>query len=172
LIAPPRHRQKIPVVTLIRLCNIATMPVSKHRRGSHTRTRKPPAPAAVPQNVMTIAELRREITSPDLDFPARTTRAGVWWFQQLLARVGDHWQANKASRKDRQTAAMLLCVAMDGEHGANDDLAPVLAEMLRPYRPAASFTESWEQAKQLSPGTVRTVTAKVLTIPGRPPPYK
>jgi hypothetical protein len=145
------------------------MPVSKHRRRNATRSRKPdPAPNPQRQVVMTLDELRRAVANPALDFPAKTTLAGVWWFQQLLEKVGDHWQGIKASRKDKRTAAMLLCVAMDGEHGKNDDLAPAIADLLRPYCPAATFTEGWEQAKQLSPGTVRTLTAKVLSTPGKP----
>ena len=63
---------------------------------------------------------------------------------------------------------MLLCVAMDGEHGQNDDLSPVLADMLRPYCPAGTFVEAWEQAKHLSPGTVRAMAAKILNPPGVP----
>jgi hypothetical protein len=145
------------------------MPVSKHRRGSEIRTRKSdPAPNALRHTVMTLDELRRTIANPALDFPAKTTIAGVWWFQQLLRRVGDRWQGHKASRRDKRTAAMLLCVAMDGEHGKNDDLAPIISSMLRQYCPAATFTEGWEQAKRLSPGTVRTLTAKTLTVPGKP----
>jgi hypothetical protein len=140
------------------------MPVSKHRRGSAIRSRKPdPPPAPAP----TLEELRRRISNQSIDLTAKIELAGIWWFQQLLARVGDRWQGNKASRKDKRTAAMLLCVAMDGEHGKNDDLAPVLADLLRPYCPGASFTEAWEQAKQVSPGTVRALTAKALHTPGR-----
>lgn len=145
------------------------MPVSKHRRGSEIRARKPdPSPNALRQNVMTVEELRRALANPALDFPARGVIAGVWWFQQLLWRVGDHWQGDKASRKDKRTAAMMLCVAMDGENGQNDNLSPVIAELLRPYCPAPTFTEGWEQAKRLPPGTVRALTAKVLSIPGKP----
>jgi hypothetical protein len=141
------------------------MPVSKHRRGSAIRSRKPdPSPAS---QVMPLEELRRLIATPGTHLTAKIELAGIWWFQQLLARVGDRWQGNKASRKDKRTAAMLLCVAMDGEHGKNDDLAPVLADLLRPYCPGASFTEAWEQAKRLSPGTVRALTAKALHTPGR-----
>jgi hypothetical protein len=116
---------------------------------------------------MTLEELRRLIAATGADFTAKIEVAGVWWFQQLLARVGDRWQGNKASRKDRRTASMLLCVAMDGDHGKNDNLAPLLADLLRSYCPGASFTEAWEQAKQLPPGTVRALTAKVLHTPGR-----
>jgi hypothetical protein len=145
------------------------MPVSRHRHGSETRTRKPdPAPTAQRHTVMTLDELRRTIANPALDFPAKTTIAGVWWFQQLLRRVGDQWQGNKASRKDKRTAAMLLCVAMDGDHGKNDELSPIIADALRPYCPAPTFTEGWEQAKRLLPGAVRTMTAKALTMPGKP----
>ncbi len=145
------------------------MPVSKHRRGSEIRTRKP-EDAAPPlrQDVMTIADLRRAVANPALDFPAKVGLAGVWRFQQLLAKVGDRWQGSKASRKDKRTASMLLCEAMDGEHVKNDDVAPVLADLLRPYCPAATFTAGWEQAKRLSPGTVRQLTAKALGVPGNP----
>ena len=139
------------------------MPVSKHRRGSVIRTRKPAPPP--PPNVMTLEELRRLVGNPAIDLTGKIELAGVWWFQQLLAKVGDRWQSNKASRKDKRTAAMLLCVAMDGEHGKNDDLAPILADLLRPYRPVNSFTEAWEQAKHLLPGTVRAETAKIVGSP-------
>jgi hypothetical protein len=117
---------------------------------------------------MTVDELRRTIANPALDFPAKAVVAGIWWFQQLLRRVGDRWQGNKASRKDRRTAALLLCVAMDGEHGENDDLSPKLAEMLRPYCPAPTFAEAWEQAKRLPAGTVRQKAARILIPPGKP----
>jgi hypothetical protein len=145
------------------------MPVSKHRRRSEPRVRKPGlSPDPSRQNAMTIDDLRRAIASPALDFPDKAVVAGVWWFQQLLWRVGDRWQSNKASRKDKRTAAMLLCVAMDGEHGKNDDLSPILAEMLRPYCPTPSFVQAWEQAKQLSPGTVREKAVTILVPPGKP----
>lgn len=134
------------------------MPVSKHRRRSKPGSAGPD----VAPDVMTIDELRRTIASPALDFPAKVVVAGLWWFEQLLRRVGDHWQSGKASRQDKRTAAVLLCVAMDGEHGQNDDLSPVLADMLRPYCPAPSFVDAWEQVKRLSPGTVRTMAAKIL----------
>jgi hypothetical protein len=145
------------------------MPVSKHRRRSKTRTRKPdPSPEASRETSLTIEELRRAVANPALDFPAKTIVAGVWWFQQLLWKVGDNWRSSKASRKDKKTAAMLLCVAMDGEQGKNDDLSPVIAEMLRPYCPGPSFVEAWEHAKQMSPGTLRTQVAGILSPPGKP----
>ncbi len=139
------------------------MPVSKHRRRNQTRPREPdPAANSWQRNIMTIDDIRREIANPALDFPAKTILAGAWWFEQLLRRIGDRWQGNKASRKDKRTTALLLCVAMDGEHGQNDDLAADIANMLRPYCPASSFVEGWERAKQLSPGTVRAKVAEFL----------
>jgi hypothetical protein len=150
------------------------MPVSKHRRpgktsrGKTSQGRSDQAPDGSRPAATTIGELRRTVANPALDFPAKIVVAGLWWFEQLLRRVGDQWQSVKASRKDKRTAAMLLCVAMDGEHGQNDDLSPVLADMLRPYCPTASFVDAWEQAKHLSPGTVRTMVAKILTQTGKP----
>jgi hypothetical protein len=107
-------------------------------------------------------ELRAAIADPALDFPGKVTVAGVWWFQQLLLKVGNRWQGSSASRRDKKSAALLLCVAMDGEHAANDDVAPAMAEMLRPFCAAPSFVEAWEQAKQVPPGTVRATLAKSL----------
>jgi hypothetical protein len=145
------------------------MPVSKHRRRSKTRTRKPdPSQDASRQNVLTIDELRHAIANPSRDFTAKVVVAGVWWFHELLRKVGDHWEDTKASRKDKRTAALLLCVAMDGERGKDDDLSPVIAEMLRPYCPAPTFAEAWEQANQMSPGTVRAMAARMLSAPGKP----
>jgi len=132
------------------------MPVSKHRRRSKIRTRQPDLrPDAPRQNITSIDELRKAIADPAPDFAEKAIVAGVWWFQQLLRKVGDQWQPSKASPKDKRTVAMLLCVAMDGEHGANDDLAPIIADMLRPYCATPTFVEAWEQAKQMAPGTVR-----------------
>jgi hypothetical protein len=145
------------------------MPVSKHRRGNKPRARKPEAAPVVSRPaIMTIDELRQAVANPARDFSAKLVVAGVWWFRQMLWRVGDRWQNLKASRKDKREAAMLLCVAMDGEHGANDDLAPRLAAMLRPYCPAATFTEAWEQANRMPPGSVRETAARILTPPGQP----
>jgi hypothetical protein len=140
------------------------MPVSKHRRRGKPSSGRPD----VTPDVMTMDELRRTIANPALDFPAKVVVAGLWWFEQLLRRVGDRWQSVKASRKDKRTAAVLLCVAMDGEHGQNDDLSPVLADVLRPYCPAPCFVDAWEQAKQMPPGTVRTMAAKILNPLGTP----
>ncbi|HBK09126.1 MAG TPA: hypothetical protein DDZ81_25255 [Acetobacteraceae bacterium] len=145
------------------------MPVSKHRRRSETRVRKPdPAPTAPRPNVTTADELRQAIANPALDFPAKVVVAGTWWFQQLLGKVGDTWQGDKTSRKDKKTAALLLCVAMDGEQGQNDDLSPMVAAMLRPYCPAPTFVDAWEKAKQMPPGTVRMRVAKFLDRSNRP----
>jgi hypothetical protein len=139
------------------------MPVSKHRRHNKTRPRKPDAsPMASGPEIQTLDDLRREVSSPALAFPDKISIASRWWCGQLSAKVGDHRRSDKMSRKDRQTAAMLLCVAMDGEQGQNDDLAPDLAVMLRPWCPAVTFTEAWEQAKQLPPGTVRMRAARFL----------
>jgi hypothetical protein len=146
------------------------MPVSKHRRSSKVRPRKPEAPPVVSRSgIMTIDELRQAVANPARDFSAKLVVAGVWWFQQMLRRIGDRGQGLKASHKDKREAAMLLCVAMDGEHGANDDLAPLLAAMLRPYCPAATFTDAWEQANRMAPGSVRETAARILTPPGQPP---
>lgn len=145
------------------------MPVSKHRRRSKPGTRPPAQPRnASRQDVTTIDELRQAIGNPALDFPAKVVVAGVWWFQQLLRKVGDRRQNIKASRKDKRTAALLLCVAMDGEHGKNDDLSPVIAEMLRPYCPAPTFAAAWEQANQMLPGTVSAMVARILSSSNRP----
>lgn len=144
------------------------MPVSKHRRRNETRDRKrDPAPVAVRRKPVTIDDVRCDIADPAIDFPSKIVLAGTWWFQQLLGKVGDHWQGEKASRKDQKTAALLLCVAMDGEHGQNDEISPVLANLLRPYCPAPSFTEAWEQAKQMQPGTARLRAARILDRPPR-----
>jgi hypothetical protein len=146
------------------------MPVSKHRHRRKTGTRKPePSSDASRPSIMTMDELREAIADPALDFPAKVTVAGVWWFQQLLLKVGDRWQGISASRRDKRSAALLLCVAMDGEHGANDDLSPAIAEMLRPYCDAPTFVEGWEHAKQVPPGTVRAMVAKSLSPSGKPP---
>ncbi|MDR3537179.1 MAG: hypothetical protein P4L71_11830 [Acetobacteraceae bacterium] len=140
------------------------MPVSRRPRRSEMRTRQPdPPPGASQPNLTTIDELRQTIADPALDFPAKVAVAGVWWFQQLLWRAGERWESAKASRKDRRQAALLLCLAMDGEHGQNDDLAPTIAGMMRPYCPATTFVEGWEQATRVSPGTVRTMAAKILS---------
>jgi hypothetical protein len=116
---------------------------------------------------MSLEELRQAIANPARDFPAKAVVAGVWWFQHLLHRVGDRWQDVRTSRDDKKTAALLLCVAMDGEHGKNDDLAPVIAAMLRPYCPALSFVEAWEQANGLPPGTARATAAEILGSSGK-----
>jgi hypothetical protein len=145
------------------------MPVSKHRRGTKVRVRKPEAAPVVARPAsMTIEELRQAVGNPARDFPAKLVVAGAWWFQQMLRRIGDRGHNLKTSRKDKREAAMLLCVAMDGEHGANDDLAPLLAAMLRPYCLAATFTQAWEQANRMPPGSVRETAARILTPPGQP----
>jgi hypothetical protein len=142
----------------------ADVPVSKHRRRSKMRTRKPDlSPNASQQNLMTVDELRNAIANPARDFTAKTIVAGVWWFHQLLRKVGDRWQGIRASSKDKRTAALLLCVAMDGEQGKNDDLSPMIAQILRPYCPAPTFIEAWEQANQMSPGTARATAARILS---------
>lgn len=144
------------------------MPVSKHRRRSKVRTKKPETSPEVPrQDGMTIEELRQAIANPARDFRAKAVVAGVWWFQQLLLKVGDRWQRMKTSREDKRNAALLLCVAMDGEHGQNDNLSPVIAEMLRPYCPAPTFVEAWEKVNQMASGTVRETAARILTSPGK-----
>lgn len=146
------------------------MPVSKHRRRSKARTKKPePSLDVSRQNGMTIEELRQAIANPARDFRAKTIVAGVWWFQQLLRKVGDRWQGMKTSREDKRDAALLLCVAMDGQHGQNDDLSPAIAGMLRPYCPAPTFVEAWEQANQMPPGAVRETAARLLNQPHREP---
>jgi hypothetical protein len=52
---------------------------------------------------------------------------------------------------------------MDGEQGKNDDLSPMIAQILRPYCPAPTFTEAWEQANQMLPGTARATAARILS---------
>jgi hypothetical protein len=139
------------------------MPVSKHRRHSKPRPRKPNAAPTAPRlEIRTIDDLRREVSNPALGFPERIGITSLWWCEQLSSKVGDHRRSDKVSRKDRQTAAMLLCVAMDGEQGQNDNLAPDLAAILRPWCAAATFTEAWEQAKHLPSGTVRMRAARFL----------
>jgi hypothetical protein len=145
------------------------MPVSRHRRHGKTETRKPDhAPDPVRQTITTIDELRQAIASPALDFPTKAIVAGLWWFQQLLRKVGDRGQTTKPSLKDQKRTALLLCVAMDGEHGKNDDLSPVIAEMLRPWCPAPTFAQGWEQANQMPPGTVSAMAARILRPAGKP----
>ncbi len=145
------------------------MPVSRHRRRSKPGTRKPDlSPDASRQSITTVDELRQAIANPALDFPAKAVVAGMWWYLQLLRKVGDRRQNIKASRKDQRRAALLLCVAMDGEHGENDDLSPVIAEMLRPYCPAPTFAEAWERANQMPPGTVLATAARILSASGKP----
>jgi hypothetical protein len=134
------------------------MPVSKHRR--RPRQASGQQPATPRRAIATIDDLRLTLADPGLDFSAKVAMAGVWWFEQLLRRAGDPWSTIK-SGKDRMRAAMLLCVAMDGEHGKNDDLAPAIAAMLRPACPTPSFAAAWEQANRLLPGTVRAAAARV-----------
>jgi hypothetical protein len=142
------------------------MPVSKHRRGNKLRIRKPePSPGVPRANAMTVDELRQAIANPARDFRAKAIVAGVWWFRQLLRKVGD--PGMKTSREDKRNAALLLCVAMDGGHGENDDLSPLIAGMLRPYCAAPTFVEAWEQANQMPPGTARETAARILNPPGR-----
>ncbi len=146
------------------------MPVSKHRRGNQTRRRTPePAPVVSRQTIGTIDELRQAIAEPALAFPARAELAWFWWYQQMLLKVGDRPADLRFTKQDRRTAALLLCVAMDGENGSNDDLAPVLADMLRPYIGALSFAEAWEQAKRLPAGSVRAKAARALGQAVTPP---
>jgi hypothetical protein len=131
---PPIATSSPPRLLLgVALVEGANMPVSKHRRRSRIRTKKPdPSPDVPPQDGKTLEELRQAIANPARDFRAKAIVAGVWWFQQLLRKVGDRWQSMKNSREDKRNAALLLCVAMDGEHGQNDDLSPLIAEMLNP----------------------------------------
>ncbi|HET6307357.1 MAG TPA: hypothetical protein VFG12_09245 [Rhodopila sp.] len=139
------------------------MPVSKHRRGSKARPKQPTqAPAEPRPPGMTLDELRQAIANPSRDFRAKAILAGVWWFQQLLRKVGDRWQGAKQTREDKRDAALLLCIAMDGEHGQNDDLAPLLANLLRPYCLAPGFVASWEQANNMAPGAAREAAVRIL----------
>jgi hypothetical protein len=144
------------------------MPVSKHRRRGKPGTSKPDQPPNPSrQDITTIDELRQAIANPALDFPVKAVVAGVWWFQQLLHKAGDRRQAARPSWKDRRRAALLLCVAMDGEHGKNDDLSPVIAEMLRPWCPAPTFAEAWEQTNRMPRGTVSATAARILSPVGK-----
>jgi hypothetical protein len=138
------------------------MPVSKHRRRNKTPPRKPDTSSEATLSITTIEDLRRQLANPSLGFTDKIGIASLWWYEQLLSKIGHHRQSGKASRKDKQTAAMLLCIAMDGEQGQNDALAPILASMLRPGCPAPTFVEAWEQSKHLPPGTVRTKAGKFL----------
>jgi hypothetical protein len=88
----------------------------------------------------------------------------------MLLKVGDRPESFKVSRQDQRTAALLLCVAMDGENGKNDDLSPMLANILRPYCATRTFAEAWEQAKQLPAGSVRAKAARALSRSGQPAP--
>jgi hypothetical protein len=92
----------------------------------------------------------------------------VWWYRQLLRKIGDHRHSMKLSWKDKNRAALLLCIAMDGERGENDDLSPIIAEMIRPYCPAGTFAQAWEQANQLPPGAVAATAARILSPSGKP----
>jgi hypothetical protein len=144
------------------------MPVSKQRRRPEAATKEHGAGAEAPRRaIRTIDDLRQALGAIETDFAAKTVAAGVWWFEQLLRRAGDEWSTVR-SGKDRMRAAMLLCVAMDGAQGQNDDLAPAIAAMLRPYCPAPSFAEGWEQAKRLPPGTVRAAAARIVQASGKP----
>lgn len=138
------------------------MPVSKHRRRNKTPPPKPDTSSEARMSVTTIEDLRRQIANPALGFTNKIGIASLWWCEQLFSKIGHHRQSGKASRKDKQTIAILLCIAMDGEQGQNDQLAPVLASMLRPWCPGATFVEAWEQTKHLPPGTVRAKAGKFL----------
>lgn len=142
------------------------MPVSKHRRrGAAPSMATYTPPAKSPHGVATMDEVRQAIADPALDFPMKTAIAGVWWFRQLLLRVGDRRLKHKLSRKDTARAAILLCVAMDGERGDSDDLSPVIADLLRPYCPAPTFAEAWERVRHLPPGTVAAQAARLVGMP-------
>jgi hypothetical protein len=138
------------------------MPVSKHRRRNKAPPPKPGTSSQAILGITTIEDLRRQMANPALGFTDRIGIASLWWFEQLFSKIGHHRQSDKASRKDKQTAAVLLCIAMDGEQGRNDELAPILASMLRPWCPAPTFVEAWEQAKHLPPGTVRAKAGRFL----------
>jgi hypothetical protein len=144
------------------------MPVSKHRRRGKPGTVKPDQPSNVSrQDITTIDDLRQIIANPAHDFSAKAAVAGVWWFQQLLRKAGDHRQTAKPSWKDRRRAVLLLCVAMDGERGENDDLSPEIAAMLRPWCPAPTFAGAWEQANRLPQGTVAATAVRILRPAGK-----
>jgi hypothetical protein len=143
------------------------VPVSKHRRQVKPPIGQPrSAPLASRRNIESLDALRQAVADPALDFPAKATVAGVWWFRQLLRKTGDRRRDIKISRKDETRAALLLCVAMDGEHGQNDDLAPVIADMLRPYATASSFAAAWEQAMGVPAGTVAIRVARLMNPSG------
>lgn len=138
------------------------MPVSRHRRKSNTRPAlATPGTAASSRAIQTIDDLARLVADPLLAFPAKLLAAAEWWFCQMLRQAGGHPTA-RLSRRDRDRAAILLCVALDGQPGANDILSPVLAAMLRPWCPAASYTEAWELASRLPPGSVTARAARLL----------
>jgi hypothetical protein len=140
------------------------MPVSKHRRRNKPAPSKPDRPRETSRLEMaTIDDLREVMAISTLDFAAKAILAGVWWFQQLRRKAGERRQAARPSWKERRRAALLLCVAMDGEHGKNDDLSPVLAEMMRPWCPAPTFAEGWELTNHLQRGTVSTTAARILS---------
>jgi hypothetical protein len=144
------------------------MPVSKHRRRGKPAARTPDqAPDAPRQDITTIDDLRQAVANPSLDFPAKAVVAGVWWFQQLLRKAGDYRQTARPSWKDRRRAALLLCVAMDGERGQNDDLSPAIAELLRPWCPAPTFAEAWELTNRMPRGTVAATAARILSPVGK-----
>ncbi len=137
------------------------MPASRHRRRHETQD---PPPALARAGISSIDDLTQALRDPALDFPARVMIAGVFWFEQLLRKAGDPWEFLR-SGKDKMRAALLLCVAMDGAHGQNDDLAPAIAEILRPYCPGESFAEGWERAKRLPPGSVMTMASRIVNAP-------
>ena len=145
------------------------MPISKHRRRNKVRLKQSaPAGTASVQVIRSVDDVQNAVSDPALDFAAKVAVAGVWWYQQMLVKVGGSAENLKLSRQDQRTAALLLCVAMDGENGKNDDLSPVLADLLRPYCATRTFAEAWEQAKHLPAGSVRAKAARALGRSGRP----
>jgi hypothetical protein len=144
------------------------MPVSKHRRRGKPETLKLDQPSTVSRHdIATIDDLRQAIADPSRDFSAKAVLAGVWWFQQLLRKAGDHRPTARPSWKDRRRAALLLCVAMDGKRGENDDLSPEIAALLRPWCPAPTFAGAWEQANRMPQGTVAATAARILGPAGK-----
>lgn len=136
------------------------MPVSKHRRRGKLRTKRPGLSQDTSRpKIKTIDEIRQAVADPALDFRAKIVLAGAWWFDNLLLKLGDHKKNTANSETDAPMSGSLLCMAMDGQRGKNDDISPLIADMLRPWCPTPTFADAWEQANNMPPGTVAALAA-------------
>jgi len=149
------------------------VPVSKHRRRGKLRPRKPGLPPTTDSGAIgTIDALRPAIADPGLDFRAKVALAAAWWFDALLRQLGGAKNDTATSTEDVPMSGSLLCMAMDGERGKNDALSPLIADMLRPYCPTATFAEAWEQANGMPPGTIAALAVKAEPAPAAPGPAR